>query len=294
MRIRQLGNGGAFHFKQTNTSFLISLNEYDDGDVDNGKLLLFDCGRNVVDKLDTLAEKEEFNYSNLKYVYISHMDDDHIGSLKSLIYYMFFNVGKKLIILSNPKVTVHLKVYLKDLDGFYENFNKIDEMLFNFIEVPLNASIQIDNGVMISALEAKHSIPCAGLKLSSKDGIIYLPGDSMEVFINIEATNKPFVVFQDYSLWNNPGSQVHCCKDKFMKESLSSYFEDYNGIGNAVKSSYRSVKLCHTGLEFNDQWMTIEEASNMEDKIMLGLKKDFEAKFEKDKTILLRVVAQSR
>lgn len=294
MRIRQLGNGGAFHFKQINTSFLISLDNYDDGDVDNGTKLLFDCGRNVVDKLDELAEKEEFNYSNLKYVYISHMDDDHIGSLKSLIYYMFFSIGKKIIILSNPKVSESLKVYLKDLDGFFENFNKIDEMLFNFIEVPLNASIQIDNGVMISALEAKHSIPCAGLKLSSEDGTIYLPGDSMEVFINIEARNKPFVVFQDYSLWDNPGSQVHCCKAKFMKESLSSYFDDYNGIGNVVKSTYRSVKLCHTGLEFNDQWMTIEEASNMEDKIMLGLKKDFEAKFEKDKTILLRVATQSR
>ena len=97
MRIRQLGNGGAFHFKQINTSFLISLDNYDDGDVDNGTKLLFDCGRNVVDKLDELAEKEEFNYSNLKYVYISHMDDDHIGSLKSLIYYMFFMILYRLV-----------------------------------------------------------------------------------------------------------------------------------------------------------------------------------------------------
>ena len=282
MRIRQLGNGGAFHFKQTNTSFLIEL--------ENKKLLLFDCGRNVVDKLDSLADAKEFDYSDLKYVYISHMDDDHMGSLKTLIYYMFFSVGKKLQIITNHKVADVLSTYLKDLDGFYENGNKINEQLFNFIVLSNNAYMDIDGGAQIRSLDAAHHIDCMGLCLKDKTGDIYLPGDSTQIFQNVSATHKARVVFQDFSLWDNIGSQVHCCKSRFMDEKLAHYFYNYNSAGIEIRSLYRDVKFCHTGLEFNDQWLTIEEASNMEDSIMMGIKNEFEKKFEKDKTILLNKI----
>lgn len=279
MRIRQLGNGGAFHFKQTNTSFLIEL--------DNKKLLLFDCGRNVIDKLDLLSDAKEFNYSDLKYVYISHMDDDHMGSLKTLIYYMFFSVGKKLQIITNDKVANELSAYLKDLNGFYENGNKINEQLFNFIVLVNDAYMDIDGGAQIKSLKADHHVACMGLCLKDKTGDIYLPGDSTQVFQNVSATHKARVVFQDFSLWDNIGSQVHCCKSRFMDEKLVRYFDNYNSAGIEIRSLYRDVKFCHTGLEFNDKWMTIEEASNMEDPTMMEIKYSFEQKFEKDKDILL-------
>lgn len=282
MRIRQLGNGGAFHFKQTNTSFLIEL--------ENKKLVLFDCGRNVVDKLDALADADEFNYSDLKYVYVSHLDDDHIGSLKTLIYYMFFSVGKKIQVITNHKVATDLKIYLKDLDGFYENGNKIDEMLFNLIVLPDGAQIEIDSKTKIRSLKAEHHTACMGLALKDETGDIYLPGDSTAVFKDADATTKPRVIFQDFSLWDNIGSQVHCCKERFMTEQLSSYFDNYNGLGDEIRSLYRDVKFCHTGLEFNDQWMTIEEAANIIDKTMMEIKAEFEEKFQKDKKVLLNKI----
>ena len=281
MRIRQLGNGGAFHFKQINTSFLIEL--------ENKKLVLFDCGRNVIDKLDALADAEEFNYSDLKYVYVSHLDDDHIGSLKTLIYYMFFSAGKKIQVITNHKVATDLKIYLKDLDGFYENGNKINEILFNLIVLPDGAQIEIDSKTKIRSLNADHHTVCMGLALKDETGDIYLPGDSTAVFEDVNATTKPRVIFQDFSLWDNIGSQVHCCKERFMTERLSSYFDNYNGLGDEIRSLYRDVKFCHTGLEFNDQWLTIEEASSIVDKTMMGIKVEFEEKFQKDKTILNRV-----
>lgn len=281
MRIRQLGNGGAFHFKQINTSFLIEL--------ENKKLVLFDCGRNVIDKLDALADAEEFNYSDLKYVYVSHLDDDHIGSLKTLIYYMFFSAGKKIQVITNHKVATDLKIYLKDLDGFYENGNKINEILFNLIVLPDGAQIEIDSKTKIRSLNADHHTVCMGLALKDETGDIYLPGDSTAVFEDVNATTKPRVIFQDFSLWDNIGSQVHCCKERFMTERLSSYFDNYNGLGDEIRSLYRDVKFCHTGLEFNDQWLTIEEASSIVDKTMMGIKVEFEEKFKKDKTILNRV-----
>lgn len=282
MRIRQLGNGGAFHFKQTNTSFLIEL--------ENKKLVLFDCGRNVVDKLDALADADEFNYSDLKYVYVSHLDDDHIGSLKTLIYYMFFSVGKKIQVITNHKVATDLKIYLKDLDGFYENGNKIDEMLFNLIVLPVGVQVEIDSKTKIRSLKAEHHTACMGLALKDETGDIYLPGDSTAVFKDTNATSKPRVIFQDFSLWDNIGSQVHCCKERFMTEQLSSYFDNYNGLGDEIRSLYRDVKFCHTGLEFNDQWMTIEEAANIIDKTMMEIKAEFEEKFQKDKKVLLNKI----
>ena len=81
MKIKQIGNGGAFNYKETNSSFLIE---------NNRKYLLFDCGHSVYQKLRELEEASEISLKDLKAVYISHFDDDHIGSLKTLIYYQYF------------------------------------------------------------------------------------------------------------------------------------------------------------------------------------------------------------
>ena len=48
MKIKQLGNGGAFDYNQTNSSFLIELETND--------YLLFDCGYNVFSKLRELGD----------------------------------------------------------------------------------------------------------------------------------------------------------------------------------------------------------------------------------------------
>ena len=81
MKLKQIGNGGAFNTKDCNSSFLIQMS---DG------LMLFDCGYSVFPKLIELDSKKVISLKDLKYVYISHLDDDHVGSVKSLIYYQYF------------------------------------------------------------------------------------------------------------------------------------------------------------------------------------------------------------
>ena len=76
MIVQQLGNGGAFDYNKTNSSFLINLsneNYY--------SYLLFDCGNNVFAKLRKMEIEQ--NIKIIKYidhVFISHFNDDHDGS----------------------------------------------------------------------------------------------------------------------------------------------------------------------------------------------------------------------
>jgi len=84
--VRQLGNGGAFDFDSTNTSFTL----YDDQ-------ILVDCGYNVFSKL--MTEKDEDGKiigEKIKYIFITHEHDDHIGSLMSYLYYTEFVLKKRV------------------------------------------------------------------------------------------------------------------------------------------------------------------------------------------------------
>ena len=223
MKIALIGNGGAFHFDQTNSSFLVHTSD--------DTFLLVDCGRNVIDKLHLMDQDETnvFTFSKLKYVYITHMDDDHIGSLKSLIYFMFFSVNKKLLVLCNNLVKKDLVRYLRDLDGYMENYEKINELLYIPVDVPnISAKnlfpeigLKIDGGIKLCSIEAKHHVNCMGLVLSHIDGGVTISGDTTELAIPklggpvrppIKGDKKkPKILFQDFSAWNCPDKQVHLC-----------------------------------------------------------------------------------
>ena len=87
--VRMLGNGGGLSYDMDNTNFTVL--DY----------FLIDCGRSTYPKL-----VKEGLIDKLKYVFITHHHDDHIGSLSSFWYY------KILIQKENPTVVV--PEYLKD------------------------------------------------------------------------------------------------------------------------------------------------------------------------------------
>lgn len=280
MKIRQIGNGGAFNFNQTNSSFLIKTDE------DN--FLLFDCGRNVIDKLHKIdGEKtgpDDFSFTKLKYIYISHMDDDHIGSLKSLVYYLFFIIKIKPIIIINDVIYKDLEWYLECLNSYSENGVVIKEKLYIpfYIDSKNLAydykGIQIDGNIWLSAFKVNHSIPCAGLRLTHESGTIFISGDTTDIIspkVFRENIEKPRLLFQDFSKYNNINKQVHCCEGHFLIPSrikdTKKYLDTY-GINN--------IKFYHTGEPFKETFMTIEDALKLENPLLEEIKIKVDAAFK--------------
>ena len=73
MEIKFVGTGGAFEHTLTNSSAIVRLSEVN---------FLIDCGHSVFPKLATLGLLESIDG-----VLITHLHDDHVGSLSTLILY---------------------------------------------------------------------------------------------------------------------------------------------------------------------------------------------------------------
>ena len=100
----QLGNGSALNPDMTNSSFLVK---------NNKQYMLIDCGYNVFSKL--YKNKDVLN--EITHICITHMDDDHIGSLRALMYYLYFKQGVVPTIICDKSIEFQLKTYILDHSG---------------------------------------------------------------------------------------------------------------------------------------------------------------------------------
>jgi hypothetical protein len=239
IKIKQLGNGGAFDFDKTNSSFLI--------ESDKDTYFLFDCGYSVYAELRRQDSSNEIDLNKLKYIYISHMDDDHMGSLKTLIYYMYFILKKRVMIIAVKEVFTALKSYLSDIDGYVENCIKIEDSLFNTRELKLE-KLKLDSFI-ISPVETYHFKPCYGLEFRYEtDELVYffISGDTKanDNFQKMLDWDVLAFGFHDFSHWDNFEQQVHCCEYDFDK--------------TYIHSSNKIIKY-HTGDDFDGSWRSLSE-----------------------------------
>ncbi len=97
MQIKFVGYGGAFDAHLINSSAIVEL---------GGKKILIDCGHSVFPRLVTLNLHTEIDF-----VLITHLHDDHVGSLSSLLLWRAIkNGGKQLTVLypnDQFKTTLH-------------------------------------------------------------------------------------------------------------------------------------------------------------------------------------------
>lgn len=91
MKVMQIGSGSGFNFDAISSSFLIQADTY---------YILVDCGFNVLNKLQTIGKEDTVDYiKNISTVCITHLHEDHISNLMSLIYYRYFMYGLQTCIV---------------------------------------------------------------------------------------------------------------------------------------------------------------------------------------------------
>ncbi len=104
MKIYPLGVGGAFTKSNYHNNYIIQLDE---------KYMLIDAGTTLRYSL----QEAGFNYSDIHFVFISHLHFDHVGGLEEMVLQRFwrFEEGKhtplKTTIIIHEKLFNSLKLY---------------------------------------------------------------------------------------------------------------------------------------------------------------------------------------
>lgn len=96
MEIKFLGTGGAFDFEKGTAAAVVSV---------AGKNILLDCGFSTILKL---AEKDYFE--KIDYILITHLHNDHVGSLPTLLAYY-----KHKLKVEMPKIIVPSESFTNEL-----------------------------------------------------------------------------------------------------------------------------------------------------------------------------------
>jgi L-ascorbate metabolism protein UlaG (beta-lactamase superfamily) len=101
MNIKFLGTGGAFDFEKGTAAAIVNV---------AGKNILIDCGFSTILKL-----VERDLVKDIDYILVTHLHGDHVGSLPTLLAYIFHKLGKDVpkIIVPNGQFQTEIQTYLE-------------------------------------------------------------------------------------------------------------------------------------------------------------------------------------
>ena len=154
-KLKFLGIGSAFYPPFDNTSAFFTHND---------DFYLIDCGESVFKKIWDLKEMKE---SKNIFILVTHFHCDHVGSLGSLISYLYLKMNKVPYIV-HP--TEKIKEYLKVV-GIEENFYIYKNMLPEISQIKNNH------------VEVKHvdDMVCYGYEIIFPEETIYYSGDAVDI-----------------------------------------------------------------------------------------------------------------
>jgi len=266
MKFIQLGNGGGLDPTATNSSFLVQVKE--------DEYLLFDCGFNIMQRLielqeESLQNNEHFHISKIKYVFISHIHDDHVGNTETLMYWNYFKNNVSMTWLyANEEVKNYLEM---KMEPKLYNGGKVDEYPiiqssiryvsgdsdFPYIIVRPRRENQNNKETikLLSLQETFHGgCPSNGLVIIKEfdDGVtrykncIVISGDTKaSLYLEEEILYKTLnssrnIIYHDFSNWNCPSKNVHACKS----DTDNEYSDEFK----------ESLIWYHNNGEFNRRW----------------------------------------
>jgi len=232
MEVQVIGGNGAFDYD--NSSFIIYLN-------DNKLKLLFDCGPNAFHYI-----KE--NDLDIRDVYISHTHFDHIGGLEQLIFYNYFMKGNITRIYCADEVKEELEKIL-DINRIYDNGELVEKDLYLFSD--LSKHLSVSKCYTCEFIKGNHvAKPNYGLLIKANIKALFISGDTkacdnIKHRINsIKKEGYKLTVFHDYSEWDNPYKNIHCCESDFeyyYREITDVKWYKYHN--NGFNKEYKNKKI---------------------------------------------------
>lgn len=240
--IRQLGNGGAFDYNQTNTAFTL----FDDR-------ILVDCGYNVFQKLMTTKDANgEILANKIKYIFITHEHDDHIGSLMTYLYWIEFVRKTPVTVYLPDNVFEYVNKFIKK--GVYKypsgkiNFKYVKiEDLCDWFSLVIN-----DRRISV--------IPITRQTHGSFYNTVYVfTDDSLKVRIVITGDTKAYKEIEEVSLEDYKGRLI-VFHDYSNFNSLDNMHATKLDIDNIYSSKFKEyITPVHTGNENYKEIYTIND-----------------------------------
>nr|DAG96499.1 MAG TPA: RNaseZ [Herelleviridae sp.] len=210
MKLKPLGVGSAFNSQEygNNSWYFVRRNQ----------VFMIDCGSTV---FNSFKEKGLDKYDSVN-VIITHFHTDHIGSLGTLIEYLFYVKGFKTDIITD----IHLKKDLRTL----LSISGIEEDMYNLITNSYEDKEAYHSNLGITFLETGHvpQLQSYSVMIDFWDTQkrIYYSGDANDLPNSLTIFNKPELsvehVYIDYSI---NGSPVHLSTEQPLKQ-LAEWFSD--------------------------------------------------------------------
>jgi ribonuclease BN (tRNA processing enzyme) len=207
--IRFVGTGGAFEVELGNSAAVVTL---------HGKNYLIDCGHSVFPRLVKLGIADQIDG-----VFVTHLHDDHVGSLSSFVLYysLVLQKGRLKIYVPSDRFRNQLTAFLahslgdpksridfRSVDevagaGFIDTFGKHVEWMqtyaFHFTDGQKSIVYSGDNGDVDFLMERV-------LALKLPDAVIF-----HEVFFHFEIAAHSF--YRNVMRWSEAGHKIygyHC------------------------------------------------------------------------------------
>jgi ribonuclease BN (tRNA processing enzyme) len=199
MQVKFIGTGGAFDIHYTNSSAIVYL---------NNKKYLIDCGYSVFSKLVQLNLANEIDA-----VLITHLHDDHVGSLGTLAFYRFHVLGKKLRVLLPPN------------EKYLEKFNQLTSVTIGNCDSYLDIETLDQEDVISIDTTGKHYLCMESFAyvFKEKDEVLAYSGDLGDPDFLFETLKKRNIasqstVFHDICFYPNPTHSYYKELMKWQKE----------------------------------------------------------------------------
>ena len=226
MHIKFIGYGGAFDYKQVNSAAIIKIGSIS---------ILIDCGHSVYPILKKLNIAEEIDY-----VFITHLHDDHVGSLSTfLIDRNFFSTPPKLIFPDfafKNTLVAFLKFSMQNPENYFEFMNIKDIGFANYIDTK-NYHVK-----------------------------------GMQTFSYIFYEKGEYVVYSGDL--NNPGYLVQKLEEKGIKKGLIFHDISFNKI-NKAHAYYKEVEKIPAGYNVTGYHYNAEEVPSDCKVELVGEREEF-------------------